>query len=72
MSAGDMAIQADDRIVVVGPVVVQLHSATGACWETTFGDPKKNDSLRFRASSDGARALDVGVPDQRGGGGGPS
>ena len=31
------------------PVTVQLHSAGGECWESTFSSPKKNDGRIFKA-----------------------
>ena len=37
---------------LVPPVIVQLHAATGACWEATFSTPKKNTSEEFKAKSD--------------------
>jgi hypothetical protein len=33
----------------VAPVVVQLQSSTGACWETALATPKRDDEHRFDA-----------------------
>jgi hypothetical protein len=34
------------------PVLVQLASETGACWEAVYSVPTKNDGVSFQAKSD--------------------
>jgi hypothetical protein len=34
------------------PVRAQLQSRTGACWDSVYSVPKKNDVTRFSAKSD--------------------
>ena len=37
---------------LVPPVVVQLHSQAGRCWEATYSIPRVNDGERFVANPD--------------------
>jgi len=34
------------------PLIVQLQSETGACWETSFSAPASNNGTKFNAKSD--------------------
>lgn len=36
------------------PVLVQVQSSDGACWESYYDDPKRNDPLGFDARSNGS------------------